>query len=183
MKRIKLGTMFLVAVLLVGLVAVRAQSDKELQPKEVNQDVAPAQSKDKFDPAGTSEKSVSEVSHQLYEMVMDALGELAGEYEWNGDQIPQTSTDQPSATWISKSDNYMLEPGFVHASFMMPGEATADGAIDIAQVMHLINCLFIAGSKPCAIEEGDANCDGSVDVADVMFLVNYLFVHGSPVGR
>ena len=71
----------------------------------------------------------------------------------------------------------------MHASLMMPREATADGAIDIGQVMYLINCLFIAGSKACAVDEGDVNCDGSVDVADVMFLVNYLFADGSPLGR
>ena len=183
MKRIKLGTMFLVAVLLVGLVEVHAQSETELQSREANHKALSVQSKDKAETENISQKPVSEASQQGYEMIMDAFGELAGEYEWDSDRIPVGSEDQPSATWISKSDNYMLEPGFMHASLMMPREATADGAIDIGQVMYLINCLFIAGSKACAVDEGDVNCDGSVDVADVMFLVNYLFADGSPLGR
>ena len=183
MKRIKLGTMFLVAVLLVGLVEVHAQSETELQSREANHKALSVQSKDKAEPENISQKPVSEASQQAYEMIMDALGELAGEYEWDSDQIPVGSAEQPSATWISRSDNYMLEPGFVYASFMMPGEAAAYGAIDIGQVMHLINCLFIVGSKPSAIEDGDANRDGSVDVADVMWLINYLFIGGSPTGR
>ena len=54
--------------------------------------------------------------------------------------------------------------------------------IDVADVMSLINYLFIEGSAPDPLEAGDANCDGAVDVADVMYLINYLFVGGSPLG-
>ena len=183
MKSIKLGTIFLMAALLVSVLMLHAQSETEFQPREANQKALSVQSKDKAEPEGISQKPASEASHQGYEMIMDALGELAGDYEWDSDQIPDGSADQPSVTWVSKSKNYMLEPAFVHAWFTMPGEATADGTIDIGQVMHLVNCLFIAGSEPCAIEESDANCDGAVNVADVMFLLNYLFVGGSSLGR
>ena len=183
MRKIKLRTLVLTpALLLFSVLVVHAQSETELQPREANQKALSVQSKDKAQPESISQKPVSEASQQGYEMIMDAFGELAGEYEWDSDQIPVRSADQPSATWISRSDNYILEPGFVHASFVMPGEAAADGAIDIGQVMHLINCLFIVGSKPSAIEDGDANRDGSVDVADVMWLMNYLFIGGSRTG-
>jgi hypothetical protein len=62
------------------------------------------------------------------------------------------------------------------------GDANGDGNIDIADVMHLINYLFIQGSPPNPMTAGDANCDQVVDVADVMYLINYLFIEGSPPG-
>ena len=61
----------------------------------------------------------------------------------------------------------------------MPGDVTGDGAVDIADVMYLINYLFIGGSSPDPMRIGDVNCDEAVDVADVMYLINYLFIGGS----
>jgi parallel beta-helix repeat protein len=60
------------------------------------------------------------------------------------------------------------------------GDTNGDGVIDIADVMYLINHLFIGGSPPQPMEAGDCNCDEVVDVADVMYLINYLFIGGSP---
>jgi hypothetical protein len=60
------------------------------------------------------------------------------------------------------------------------GDANASGEIDIADVMYLINYLFIGGSSPQPMEAGDCNCDGALDVGDVMYLINYLFIGGSP---
>jgi hypothetical protein len=60
------------------------------------------------------------------------------------------------------------------------GDANGDEVIDVADVMHLINYLFLAGPAPDPLEAGDANCDQVVDVADVMYLINYLFLGGSP---
>jgi hypothetical protein len=62
------------------------------------------------------------------------------------------------------------------------GDANGDGVIDVADVMYLINYLFIGGSSPDPLEAGDANCDGEIDIADVMYLINYLFIGGSPPG-
>jgi hypothetical protein len=62
------------------------------------------------------------------------------------------------------------------------GDANGDGNIDVADVMHLINYLFIQGSTPNPMTAGDANCDQVVDIADVMYLINYLFIEGSPPG-
>ena len=60
------------------------------------------------------------------------------------------------------------------------GDANGDGQIDIADVMCLINYLFLNGSPPDPLRVGDCNCDDTVDVADVMYLINYLFLEGSP---
>ena len=62
------------------------------------------------------------------------------------------------------------------------GDANGDGVIDIADVMYLINYLFIGGAPPGPLAAGDTNCDGTVDIADVMYMINYLFLAGSPPG-
>ena len=60
------------------------------------------------------------------------------------------------------------------------GDCNTDGTIDIADVVYLINYLFIGGSAPDPLEVGDTNCDGVVNIADVVYLINYLFMGGPP---
>jgi M6 family metalloprotease-like protein len=60
------------------------------------------------------------------------------------------------------------------------GDCNDDRVIDIADVMFLINYIFLGQSGPEPLCVGDVNCDGAVDVADVMYLINYLFLGGSP---
>lgn len=60
------------------------------------------------------------------------------------------------------------------------GDVNKDGVIDIADVLYLINYLFIEGPAPDPLAAGDANSDGVVDIADVVYLINYLFIGGSP---
>ena len=58
------------------------------------------------------------------------------------------------------------------------GDVTANGLIDIGDVIYLINYLFRSGSNPDPLWTGDANCDRVVDIGDVVYLINYLFRGG-----
>ena len=142
-----------------------------------------AQSDIDIDPVSIPESKAPKGSLQDYMMVTDVLDAFGGESESDYYKISVNSGGQPSVIGISGSDNYTVEAGYVHASFVMRGDANADGAIDVADVMYLINYLFIGGSGPCPTEAGDANCDGTVDAADVIYLINYLFIGGSPPPR
>lgn len=63
------------------------------------------------------------------------------------------------------------------------GDANGDGLINISDVVHLINYLFVAGSPaPDPFEAGDANCDWAVDIADAVYIISYLFIGGPPPG-
>jgi hypothetical protein len=62
------------------------------------------------------------------------------------------------------------------------GDVNADQTVDVADVVYIINYLFINGPLPecepitvC----GDVNKDGLLDIADVVYLINYLFANGS----
>jgi hypothetical protein len=60
------------------------------------------------------------------------------------------------------------------------GDANGDGVIDMADVIYLINYLFIGGPAPNPSWVGDANCDGKVDLADAVYIINYLLIGGPP---
>lgn len=67
----------------------------------------------------------------------------------------------------------------VQSAFLY-GDANGDSLINNADVIFLINYLFLDGPAPYPLEAGDADCNGTVDVGDVIYLINYLFI-GGPV--
>jgi len=67
-------------------------------------------------------------------------------------------------------------------SYHIRGDANGDGVINIADVVYLINYLFLSGPAPTPLWVGDTNCDGAVDIADVVYLINYLFIGGPAPG-
>jgi hypothetical protein len=61
------------------------------------------------------------------------------------------------------------------------GDANGDQEIDIADVVHVINYLFISGPPPQCnpiTACGDVNLDGEANTADAVYLINYLFING-----
>jgi hypothetical protein len=60
------------------------------------------------------------------------------------------------------------------------GDVNGDGAINVGDVVHLVNFLYRDGDPPLPMEAGDFDCDGVVNVGDVVHLVNYLYRDGPP---
>ena len=60
------------------------------------------------------------------------------------------------------------------------GDCNGDGVVDIADVVFLINFLFMSGPPPVPLPAGDVNLDSVVNIADVIYLINYLFIGGPP---
>jgi len=59
------------------------------------------------------------------------------------------------------------------------GDVNNDGTINSADVVYLINYLFIGGPEPQpVVDSGDCNHDGIVNSSDVVYLINYLFING-----
>ncbi|MFQ6032282.1 MAG: dockerin type I domain-containing protein, partial [Candidatus Zixiibacteriota bacterium] len=60
------------------------------------------------------------------------------------------------------------------------GDANGDGEINSADVVYLINYLFVGGPAPDPLWVGDCNCDEVINSADIIYLINYLFLPNSP---
>ena len=71
-------------------------------------------------------------------------------------------------------------------SYVVNGDADADGQVSLSDVVYVINYLYKSGPAPLCDPVtacGDPNVDGLVDVSDVLYLVNYLYRGGPPPGN
>ncbi len=95
-----------------------------------------------------------------------------------------TSWIGPGESILVTEDNEAILPtiygGNITVLPYLAGDANHDGAIDVADVVYLVNYLFLGGSQPDPLESGNANGLGQVDIGDVIYLMNYLFLGGPP---
>jgi hypothetical protein len=106
---------------------------------------------------------------QTDQMYLDVIPRTAGQGNFT---LTVESLSMPDLK-LSSSITFLLNA-------YLCGDANADGVIDLADIVHLVNYLYRGDDPPVPMEAGDANCDGIVDVADVVCLVNYLYRGGSP---
>ena len=104
-----------------------------------------------------------------------------GIYAWT---TPDTPSDSCLIRTSHVGDNIPSDESDSLFSIVtwMRGDANGDGAIDVTDIVYLINYLFNETSAPDPYEAGDANCDGKVDIVDIVYLINYLFGEGPPPG-
>ena len=51
-------------------------------------------------------------------------------------------------------------------------------AIDISDLVYLVNYMFKSGPPPPIPDEADVDASGFIDIADLVYLVNYMFKNG-----
>ncbi len=60
------------------------------------------------------------------------------------------------------------------------GDANTDGAVNIADMIFMLNDLFGDGGAPSCLETADVNGDAAYNIADAIFGLNRLFGDGPP---
>jgi len=60
------------------------------------------------------------------------------------------------------------------------GDTRSDGLVNIADIVYLLNYIFVNGPAPSPFCSGDVDRDGNVDSDDAMYLISYLFEYGTP---
>jgi|GEM_PF-6971723 len=73
------------------------------------------------------------------------------------------------------SDNDFVITG----GLFLRGDANEDMAVDLGDLLSIINYLFKGGEVSC-LDAGDCNDDGVIDLSDVIYLINYLYKVGPP---
>ncbi len=58
------------------------------------------------------------------------------------------------------------------------GDCNADGAVDIADAVCILNWLFTGGAAPGCVAATNTNGDDAANVADATYLLNHLFAEG-----
>jgi hypothetical protein len=88
---------------------------------------------------------------------------------------------------LDHSGNVYVSAGAISDDFvtikyiqLARGDVNEDGAITIADVIHLLNFLFKDGPAPHQPILGDTDCSGYITLSDAIFLLNYLFKGGPP---
>ncbi len=59
-----------------------------------------------------------------------------------------------------------------------PGDANADGGVNVGDAVYAINYVFSGGPPPMFLNWADANADCDVNVGDAVYLINYVFKSG-----
>lgn len=60
-----------------------------------------------------------------------------------------------------------------------PGDANASGAVNLADIIAVVNYVFKGGAAPSPLCRGDANASVNVNLSDIIYLVNYVFKGGA----
>jgi len=88
----------------------------------------------------------------------------------------------PGMGWVVDGDGQQVpiryHQGDLTVWWSLPGDASGDSLVTIADVVFLANYLYRGGSEPCICEGADCNGDCLVDLGDLVYLLNYLFRNG-----
>ncbi|MFQ6002288.1 MAG: hypothetical protein ACE5KJ_00935 [Candidatus Zixiibacteriota bacterium] len=90
-----------------------------------------------------------------------------------------TYSDWMHMVWVDARDLHG-DTFYKRGTWYFRGDSNHDKIINVADVIYLVNYLFMAGPPPVVFECGDVNDDNQVNVADVVYLINYLFAGGPP---
>jgi hypothetical protein len=66
----------------------------------------------------------------------------------------------------------------LNVTVILCGDVDASDAVDIDDVVFLIQYIFASGTAPDPIEKGDVDVSGAIDIDDVVFLIQYIFSSG-----
>ncbi|MBD3403688.1 hypothetical protein GF420_12390 [candidate division GN15 bacterium] len=133
-------------------------------------------------------------SHTISVLLNDGSGQMSVEDGFvipgSGARGPRSvrladlnSDGSPDVITVNHGANHVC---IVHSlcCFGSTGNIDGDnaGSVDLADVIYLVNSLFLGGEAPpclaAANVNGDLNCD--VDLSDVIYLVSSLFLGGDP---
>ena len=69
------------------------------------------------------------------------------------------------------------------SSCTLRGDVDGTSAVDIGDLVYLVEYSFNGGPEPVPLEAADVNCSGGVDIADLVYLVDFMFGTGpAPCG-
>ncbi len=90
------------------------------------------------------------------------------------DQLAEIVTD-PVFAPTTAVYHYLVDP-----TSWVCGDIDNNGALDIGDLVYLVNYMFQAGPPPPIPDAANIDGVGGLDIADLVYLVNYMFQAGPP---
>jgi len=89
--------------------------------------------------------------------------------------VPATAV--PTVIWTSNGETSLADLSAGDNPYIC-GDADGSGAVDIDDVVYLIQYIFAGGPEPNPQQSGDADATGGTDIDDVVYLIAYIFASG-----
>jgi hypothetical protein len=122
---------------------------------------------------------MSSSSYKIPVSVMDATGTQKSSDSYK----IKDAMGQPTPIGHPDPDTtYKLLSGFIYTDgqIYIPGDVNMDCAVELGDVVYLINYVFKSGPCPQPMKAGDVNCDCLVELGDIVYLINYVYRGGPP---
>lgn len=123
-------------------------------------------------------------------VAIGGTGFQSGASVWFGDKPAKDITVHTSSRIFATTDSHAAGPvdvvvtnrdgrsatAPVPFTYAEAGDANADGVVDPADIITLVNYLFAGGPEPNGV--GDVTGDNRVRVNDLFYLISYIFANG-----
>lgn len=121
---------------------------------------------------GGVDSSVNQLSCFQGDLVVSALRPTDGGF----------SSEEYIEVWngLSWSEPWDFTSGGGGGCCVFPGDIDFSGAMNIGDVMFIIQYLFLDGEPPFCCEAADTDGGGSINIGDVTHLIAHLFTGGPP---
>jgi hypothetical protein len=86
---------------------------------------------------------------------------------------------QVTGQFLIKCDS-LSASGTVVMSGHLPGDVSADGMLDISDLIYLVDYMFRDGAAPRYPPAADVDANCSLDIGDIIYLVDFYFADGAP---
>jgi len=96
-------------------------------------------------------------------------------------QLPTGAYEVKYTFWIINPIATMPSiPVIFYDTFLVapPGDQNCDGALDVRDVLHMIQQVFKGGPPPNPEKRSDVTCNGKTDIFDVLALIYHVFGNG-----
>lgn len=90
----------------------------------------------------------------------------------------------PWSTWVWQTLTESYTPAwdglhcFTIGCCLLRGDVDHSGAVNVADIIYLVDFFFFGGPYPPCEAEADITANGAVSISDLTYLIDYLFFGG-----
>ena len=103
------------------------------------------------------------------------VGRVSGTPSWSANYVVRMEMIDSHNPPHADTANILFQ---INPARPICGDANGDRAVQISDVVYLVNYIFINGETPDPLDKCDVNCDHKINIVDIIYLINYVFKGG-----